>query len=117
MSPASRRPRAGGKISSGPAVPAAEFERAWVVMVSVVETALAPGVTLAGENDAVQFLGRVPLTKDTAASKDPNCGVNPIVNVADWPALTVRVAGEGFKPKVETGRTIAEDVPPPGGGL
>ena len=55
--------------------PAAELEEAFVVMVSDVATTFNPGVTLAGEKDAVQPLGNPEQIKDTEESNEPYWGV------------------------------------------
>ena len=54
-------------------------ELACVARVSVLVTALAPGVTLAGEKVAVHLLGSPEQLKDTEELKDPPSGLTVIV--------------------------------------
>jgi hypothetical protein len=63
-----------------------------VVIVKVVVTALAPGVTVAGAKVQVASEGRPLHAKLTACAKPP-AGVTESVVVPVWPAVMERVAG------------------------
>jgi hypothetical protein len=63
-----------------------------VVIVRVVVTALAPGVTVAGAKLQLAFKGRPLHAKLTACAKPP-AGVTESVDVPDWPGMTDRLAG------------------------
>lgn len=68
---------AGGPKSATPsdnALP--EPEEAWVASVNIVVAALAPGVTVVGENVAVHLLGSPTQENETEESNEPNWGVS-----------------------------------------
>jgi hypothetical protein len=50
-----------------------------VVRVKVADAAAAPGVTLAGANEAVHLVGSPAQLKEAGESNDPNWGVSVIV--------------------------------------
>ena len=116
--PMARSPKVGGpKPVALNSVAPAELEAAFVVSVKVVVTLLAPGVTLAGEKEAVHLLGSPVQLKVTGESNGPYWGVSWIVKVADWPAVTDALVGVAPMVKVETWRVMALDAPPDGAGL
>ena len=70
----------GGMIQVGPKIArTAEPEFPVVVSVSVVVTVSAPGVTLAGEKDAVHLPGSPDELKDTEESNGPPSGFTSMV--------------------------------------
>src|SRR5689334_6884125 len=64
-----------------------------VLRVRVVDAGLPPGVTLAGEKVQLEAAGK-PLQEKFTAELMPFTGLTVIVNVADWPALTVAPLGD-----------------------
>jgi hypothetical protein len=116
--PMARSPKVGGpKPVALNSVAPAELEAAFVVSVKVVVTLLAPGVTLAGEKEAVHLLGSPVQLKVTGESNGPYWGVSWIVKVADWPAVTVRLVGDALSVKLDTWTARALVTPPDGAGL
>jgi len=69
-----------------------------VVMVSVVDTGLPPGVRLAGEKLQLEAAGN-PLQENVMAELRPLTGLTVMVNVAVWPALMVALCGDAFTVK------------------
>jgi len=113
-----KEPSAGGPkpvVLDSEAVAAPEL--ALVVSVNVVVVAEAPGVTLAGENEAVHLLGRPVQLKVMGESNAPYCGVTWIVYVADWPAVTDLLDGFAAAVKLETWSVRALVKPPTGAGF
>lgn len=75
-----KSPMAGGiRADAASAASLPEPLPAVVFTVRAVVAWLAPGVTLAGENEYVQPLGNPVQLSDTAELKAPNCGVTRTV--------------------------------------
>lgn len=92
-------------------------ELAVVEMVRVTLTGLAFGVTDGGAKEQELSAGRPEQERETAPPKEPNCGLTVRLYVADWPALTVTLAGEAPTEKSATANVKALEIPPPGKGL
>jgi hypothetical protein len=78
----------------------AALEDARVFSVKVVVTVEVPGVTLAGEKEAEHLLGSPVQPKDIVESNEPLWGVTWTAYIADWPAVTVTLVGDGSRVKM-----------------
>lgn len=74
-------------------------------IVSFEATGLAPGVTLAGENEQVNVFGKPVQESPIAVLKAPACGFTVTVKLPDFPAGIVIDPGVALREKVDGGGT------------
>ena len=74
-------------------------------IVSFDATELAPGVTVAGENEQVKFFGRPLQESAIALLKAPACGFVITVTLPDFPAGIVIDPGVALRENVDGGGT------------